>query len=173
MNYAILRSHVLRRILQGGLSAILGSATAPSQIQSLTLRARCFYYSRKHSIPIDFEAYKKHYIGTHPDTSATSSNPSSTSSAATAGTATTISSVRKPEDNPPYPTSFAEVVALITTGAPIPGIKEIPPTVLSEQATKPVASKRRKPWEKDEAVLLGEGTFGDRRDEVITQELPE
>ena len=70
-----------------------------------------------------------------------------------------------------------EIVQLITTGAPIPGIKDIPPTLLTDQATKPSKSKRRKPWEMDvpDEVIEGrvEGTFGDRRDEVIVQELPE
>jgi hypothetical protein len=68
-------------------------------------------------------------------------------------------------------------VHLITTGAPIPGIKEIPSITLPEKATKPLAKKRRKPWETDvpEEVVQGlaEGTFGDRRDEIIVQELPE
>jgi hypothetical protein len=90
----------------------------------------------------------------------------------------------------PYPPTFAEIVELITSGKPIPGIKEIPPTLLTEQASKPSASKRRKPWEKDvpeEAVqgagstLPGgegegktvEGTFGDHRDEILVQDLPE
>jgi hypothetical protein len=71
----------------------------------------------------------------------------------------------------PYPSTFSEIVALITSGKPIPGIKDIPPTLLSDQATKPIASKRRKPWEKGDTVE-GEGTFGDRRDEIIEQELP-
>ena len=31
---------------QGGLRAILGSATSHEQIQHLTLRARCFYFAR-------------------------------------------------------------------------------------------------------------------------------
>lgn len=90
----------------------------------------------------------------------------------------------------PYPPTFADIVELITSGKPIPGIKEIPPTLLTDQASKPTASKRRKPWEMDvpeEAVqgagatLPGnegegkkvEGTFGDHRDEVVVQDLPE
>jgi hypothetical protein len=164
------KSHVLTIKSKGGLTAILGSATSPSQIQSLTLRARCFYYSRKHSIPVDFEAYKTHCLKNDPNSAENLPNPS------VYPTASAASTVPKSEDNPPYPTSFAEVVALITTGAPIPGIKEIPPTVLSEQATKPSVNKRRKPWERDDAMPLvreGEGTFGDRRDEVIVQQLPE
>lgn len=51
----------------------------------------------------------------------------------------------------PYPTSFAHIVELVTTGQPIPGIKEIPNTILSGQASEATQTKRRKPWEKDEA----------------------
>jgi hypothetical protein len=83
----------------------------------------------------------------------------------------------KPKEAP-YPSTFAEIVHLITTGAPIPGIKEIPKTVLPfELSSKPVLPKRRKPWEKDvpEEIIQGHGPglFGDRRDEIIVQELPE
>lgn len=49
----------------------------------------------------------------------------------------------------PYPASFARVVELITTGEPIPGIKDIPDTVLDGQESHSSAAKRRKPWEKD------------------------
>ena len=89
---------------------------------------------------------------------------------------------------PPYPQTFAEIAALITSGAPIPGIRDIPSTVLPNLATQPVEKKRRKPWEiasdipEEEvqgagAIINGdrklEGTFGDRRDEIVVQEFPE
>ncbi len=45
-------------VLQGGLSAILGPNPEPSQVHDLTLRAQCFYLSRKKSVPIDFDGYK-------------------------------------------------------------------------------------------------------------------
>lgn len=81
----------------------------------------------------------------------------------------------------PYPTSFAQIVELITSGAPIPGIREIPNTLLTDQATISTVPKRRKPWEKDvpDNVIEGKeggvvgGAFGDRRDEIVAQELPE
>jgi hypothetical protein len=133
---------------QGGLAAILGpnSDCSPSQKQDLTLRARLFYYARKKNLPpINFDAYKAH-LAFQPSPPA--------------------------DQNPPYPTPFAEIVALITSGKPIPGIKDIAPTVLSDQATKPVANKRRKPWEKDEDLAVKEVTFGDRRDELIIQDEP-
>jgi len=52
----------------------------------------------------------------------------------------------------PYPTSFAHIVELVTTGQPIPGIREIPNTVLAGQSSQTSQSKRRKPWEKDSPV---------------------
>ena len=50
----------------------------------------------------------------------------------------------------PYPTTFARIVDLISTGEPIPGIKKIPDTVLEGKESHSVASKRRKPWEKSD-----------------------
>jgi len=52
----------------------------------------------------------------------------------------------------PYPLSFNHIVELITTGQPIPGIKDIPNTVLEGQASQPVQAKRKKPWEKPRVV---------------------
>ncbi|KAF4631786.1 hypothetical protein G7Y89_g6343 [Cudoniella acicularis] len=212
---------------QGGLSAILGPNPSPSQIEDLTLRAQCFYLSRKRSIPINFDDYKAYLQNKSSSTlpnheqepqqiSSTSPllpppNPSSEPASepipepasdlqpnhphheadpqlnhpyreadfppATMSVGST--SAPQAEKQAPYPPTFAEIIELITSGAPIPGIMEIPDTVLTSQATAPKATKRRKPWEKDipEEIIIngtGEGTFGDvRRDEVIVQELPE
>ena len=59
----------------------------------------------------------------------------------------------------PYPVSFSQIVELITTGQPIPGIKEVPDVLLEGQASHPVSAKRKKPWEKDvpENVCSGSG----------------
>lgn len=56
----------------------------------------------------------------------------------------------------PYPTTFAHIVELITTGQPIPGIKDIPTTVLQGQGTAAEKPKRRKPWEKDEPAAVAQ-----------------
>jgi hypothetical protein len=44
-------------------------------------------------------------------------------------------------------------VELITSGQPVPGIKEIPPTVLEGQGTEPTKPRRKKPWEKEESEV--------------------
>ena len=51
---------------------------------------------------------------------------------------------------PLYPTSFAHIVELITTGQPIPGIQDIPDTVLTGHDISSEKPRRKKPWEKDE-----------------------
>jgi hypothetical protein len=61
------------------------------------------------------------------------------------------STSNEPEPGPKF--SYQEIVDMIQNGKPIPGIKEIPTTVLEGQGTTATKSVRRKPWEKDE---LGE-----------------
>jgi hypothetical protein len=53
------------------------------------------------------------------------------------------------KDEASYPKSFAEVVELIRTGKPIPGIMEIPDTILPAPTAAATAPARRKPWEKE------------------------
>ncbi|USP80734.1 hypothetical protein yc1106_08008 [Curvularia clavata] len=159
---------------QAGLQAIIGSNSTPEQTTELALRARCFYYARKYNKNIDFDAYKTYRSArnrpppTPPSSTnvlATSvvdqelaqSNDPKTTSNATAPAPTTEPSGILPsppnatEPPAPYPTSFAHIVDLITSGKPVPGIKEIPPTVLEGQGTQATKPTRKKPWEKDEA----------------------
>jgi hypothetical protein len=51
------------------------------------------------------------------------------------------------EQDAPFPKSFADVVELITSGKPIPGIKEIPDVVLRAPANAATVPPRKKPWE--------------------------
>ncbi|KAH7413362.1 hypothetical protein BKA64DRAFT_660883 [Cadophora sp. MPI-SDFR-AT-0126] len=203
---------------QGGLTAILGPNPSPSQLQDLTLRAQCFYLSRKKSIPIDFNGYKAYLDSKQPSSSGAEPTRSSTSpsdsASNTVSNSTPTTETTSPQSQPlpttnpsnmaltstpvnptsftspsttatpgaqpgaPYPRSFAEIVALIQSGAPIPGIREIDDTPRGLAASSPsVMPKRRKPWEKDvpEDVIQGRGpgTFGDHRDQQIRQEYPD
>lgn len=51
------------------------------------------------------------------------------------------------QSEPTYPSSFAHIVELITTGQPVPGIQQIPDTVLEGHETPSTVAGRRKPWE--------------------------
>jgi len=161
---------------QSGLSAILGSNSTPEQAAELALRARCFYYARyarishsycvilltnlrKYNTNIDFDSYKayRNARGRPPPTPPISNGtqapldiaPPASSAEASGGVMPGAADSNDPPA--PYPTSFAHIVELITTGQPILGIKEIPSTILTGQGTEPVKARRKKPWEKDEA----------------------
>ncbi|KFH41610.1 hypothetical protein ACRE_076750 [Hapsidospora chrysogenum ATCC 11550] len=53
-------------------------------------------------------------------------------------------------DQPSYPMGFAEMIKLLQEGKPVPGIRQIPNTVVRDPSVKPVGSRPvpRKPWEK-------------------------
>ncbi|KAL8712530.1 MAG: hypothetical protein Q9225_006937 [Loekoesia sp. 1 TL-2023] len=145
---------------QSGLSTILSSS--PSQDpELLTLRARCFYFSRKQNIPIDFNSYIS-WRSTQNLPPVTTSNPEP-ESPSFKPEANGISGQRieqnvdvqpktKQQPPAPYPSSFSQIVELITKGEPIPGIKEVPDTLLTGQESAVTTAKRKKPWEKDEVV---------------------
>ncbi|KAL9045003.1 MAG: hypothetical protein Q9214_001903 [Letrouitia sp. 1 TL-2023] len=128
---------------QTGFHTILESNPDSQQVENLTLRARCFYYSRKHNIPIDFDAYRawRSQQSLTPVINGNSSNLAPQ----------LPNAIPRPlsEALAPYPTSFSQIVELITNGEPIPGIKEIPDTLLTGQESVPTTAKRTKPWEKD------------------------
>lgn len=150
---------------QGGLHAILGSVNEPSQVEHLTLRAKCYYYARKAGTPVDFDGYKKWVEGNHTGTGNASSqeqslheanstavtNDESTVDATTAAAAaTTTAPAGNGMADAPRPATFAEICDMIAEGKPIPGIKDIPDTILEGQASSASQAQRRKPWERDE-----------------------
>ncbi|ETN36329.1 uncharacterized protein HMPREF1541_08606 [Cyphellophora europaea CBS 101466] len=151
-----------------GLSSILGHPSIPPNTAELTsnpdliLQARCFYFARKHNLsPIDPAAYSK-WLAEN-SSARTTTAPSGTSQpggTAPAGappaptlpfTANEVApNGSEVSEQPPYPTSFAEIVDLITRNVPVPGIEEIPNTVLEHGSSKvDHTPRRRKPWEKD------------------------
>lgn len=151
---------------QSGLSTILSSSTStPQDPELLILRARCFYFSRKHNVPIDFNSYLSWRAAQDLPAVTTISRDSPPSKAQTNGTAagketneqsTTVGKARE-QPPAPYPTSFSQIVDLITKGEPIPGIKEVPDTLLTGQQSAPTAAKRKKPWENDEVASEAQG----------------
>ncbi|CCH45042.1 hypothetical protein BN7_4620 [Wickerhamomyces ciferrii] len=48
---------------------------------------------------------------------------------------------------PEYSSNYQELVELIIAGKEVPGIKQIPDTVLEGQTSQHVAQERKKPWE--------------------------
>lgn len=113
--------------------------------------------------PIHCEAYKSwlasQSTGELADpTTATDSSQRPTEPSGVPNVSGTEASTPVPE--PAYPSSFAHIVELITTGQPIPGIEEIPDTVLTGHDIASEKPRRRKPWEKDDAAPAQDEMIG-------------
>lgn len=137
---------------QGGLRAILGSVQDPAQVEHLTLRARCYYYSRKAGTTVDFDGYKNWVENQQHATNG--SHPPNTDTSAMNGLEEGYGGVAASDGgmgSAPKPASFAEICDMIAEGKPIPGIKDIPDTILEGQASESQKAERRKPWEKSNA----------------------
>ena len=155
---------------QTGLTSILSSQSRASlseeQTQHLILRARCFYFARKRGVHIDFAAYKawrekrhgsSHALSTGVESIEKSKGESPTASGPNgasinvddkSGALHTESEHSLDDPAAPYPITFSHIVELIASGQPIPGIKDIPDTVLEGQESRAIAGKRIKPWER-------------------------
>lgn len=110
---------------------------------------------------VDFDAYKAYRDARGRPPLAPNANGAQASSASATteptGGILPAPSAGSNEPPAPYPTSFDHIVDLITKGEPIPGIKDIPDTVLTGQGTQATKSVRKKPWEKDSASVTSEG----------------
>lgn len=149
---------------QAGLQAILAAQQQSDPTTSITqqardeiaLRAKAFFFQRKFGSSVDLQKYSQWLAvqegsakeqeesashGTTPQTEQSTDLLAlpSTSSDAQEGAA---------EGDTPYPNKYAQIVELILSGKPIPGILDIPDTLLGmEQSSKASVQRRRKPWE--------------------------
>jgi len=136
---------------QSGLSSILSAPGAASENEDLVLRARCFYFFRKTNTQVDLASYKAwraRQSSVSHEAPLSSSVPTSTSTPPTPADASSYaSSNTTTPSQPDYPASFDDIIELIKTGKPIPGIKDIPNIVLAGQGTQARQNRRLKPWE--------------------------
>ncbi|RPA84730.1 hypothetical protein BJ508DRAFT_412483 [Ascobolus immersus RN42] len=126
---------------QAGLNSILQSSPEGIDKESLKLQAQCFFWYKKTTQQISFEDYNNYLAGKN---GAPESQPQQTSVQAPQQAQ---DEAQAPSENPPYPRSFAEIVELIQSGKPIPGIKQIPNKLNEEKPSEATREKRRKPWE--------------------------
>lgn len=142
---------------QGGLRAILGSVQDSAQVSHLTLRAKCYYFARKSGTPVDFEGYKQ-WVETQRGGASSNGvlladiDQSAVLADASSGNGSGMGGIA----DAPKPASFAEICELIAEGKPIPGIEDIPDTVLEGQASESQAQRRKKPWEKTSEIEASE-----------------
>ncbi|KIV86085.1 hypothetical protein PV11_01722 [Exophiala sideris] len=170
------------------------------QNAALVLQAQLFYFARKYNVqPIDANTYSawvqtqtSHQIQQQQPSHLSSiqqpvptTSPSDVEAAASAPASTSISAppplpaqpppetqtqTSSSEPEPPYPTSFAAIVDLITRNIPIPGIEEIPTTVLEPGSSKIDKNPRRKkPWEKDASTTSPDAVEAETDTEITAQ----
>ncbi|KAI9372393.1 hypothetical protein BJX61DRAFT_534005 [Aspergillus egyptiacus] len=148
-----------------GLAIILGHPDIPASEKeigrndALVLQAKCYYFTRKKKLvsPVNVEAYRA-WLEARPlaDNLTAQVTVAAQRGAGSSATPLPPKSEKTEERSnpaslePAYPTSFAHIVELITTGQPIPGIQQIPDTLLTGQGAPSARQKRRKPWEKEE-----------------------
>ncbi|KAF5553248.1 hypothetical protein FPHYL_8760 [Fusarium phyllophilum] len=159
-----------------GLYAILGEPgqqNPQASLADMAIHARIFYYAQRIGVSIDFSAYKA-WLTSSPDyqppdvlpeeyrqRDVANASPLSVLDWQKAAPKTDLYVDRKAaaaqsgsQDQPSYPMAFAEMIKLIQEGKPVPGIRQIPNTVVRDPAVKPVGARAvpRKPWEKDTTV---------------------
>jgi hypothetical protein len=153
---------------QGGLHAILGSVhdRDPAQVAHLTLRAKCYYYARKAGTHVDFEGYKRWVEDGHGRPQANGTHAIDGASMDSGYGSAAVSNAAAGDGgmgSAPKPASFAEICDMIAEGKPIPGIKDIPDTILEGQASESQAARRKKPWEKEnQGVPAGGAAEGEK-----------
>lgn len=117
----------------------------------------------KLSPPLDFTAFKSwlasRSTGEHQQPNAATGSSQGPAEQSPGPNVSSTEASTLPE--PAYPSSFAHIVELITTGQPIPGIQQIPDTVLTGHDIASEKPRRRKPWEKDDAVPAEDETASD------------
>ncbi|OJJ53995.1 hypothetical protein ASPSYDRAFT_162000 [Aspergillus sydowii CBS 593.65] len=148
------------REFAAGLAIILGHPETPASEEEiardddLVLQAKCYYFTRKKNLasPLNIAAFKS-WLETRPRPRNSLDESQETSSFTVSEASSSEHQVSKSTlQEPTYPTSFAHIVELITTGQPIPGIQEIPDTLLTGQGAPSAKPRRLKPWESEETT---------------------
>ncbi|KAK3315137.1 hypothetical protein B0H66DRAFT_564612 [Apodospora peruviana] len=75
----------------------------------------------------------------------------------------------------PYPDHFQAIIEAVTTGKPVPGVREIPNIVVRPAGITPVGKMQapQKPWEKRQGVAASDATTSTSgRELLVDQEFP-
>lgn len=142
----------LSEILSGHLSLLQErdpsvQTVPPAEKQQLIDQAKLFFYSTKTGNILNLDDYY-------------------TWKRNNGGKITLVEESEEVNDNgndqeAPYSSNYQELVDLIVSGKPVPGIKQIPDTVLSDQVSKLEAKSRVKPWEQKSEETADEDAESD------------
>ncbi len=124
----------------------------------MAIHARIFYYTQRIGVSIDFASYQS-WLASHPDhhppnilppeyqASADKGQPAGTLDWQQAAPKADLYVDRGAADasspsggEPAYPMAFAEMIKLLQEGKPVPGIRQIPNTVIRNPVRCPLLS---------------------------------
>lgn len=147
--------HRLIPPFQSGLHAILGNPDSNSQasLRDMATHARIFYYAQRIGVSIDFSRYQA-WLSAHPDHDTPDVLPAEYAAKQDQDSPALDWQKAAPkadlyvdkkaaqqqsdaDDQPAYPMGFAEMIKLLQEGKPVPGIRQIPNTVVRD----PVSSR--------------------------------
>lgn len=75
----------------------------------------------------------------------------------------------------PYPQSFSHIIELIKSGKAVPGVRDIPNTVVRDPSVTPFGKmvRPKKPWEKNEPDALQKGKEKENTNTYLDSSFPE
>ena len=143
----------------------LVTSIPPLDRRQLEDQAKCFFYCSHTGNILNLDDYEKwrrdngvHYAIVEPKIQEIGDQDIETarhevdySEAQGSGTQfeTKVEKSQDDDTQPPYSSNYQELVELIVSGKPIPGIKYIPNTVFEDKKSVSLVGQRRKPWEKE------------------------
>jgi hypothetical protein len=164
---------------QAGLTSLTSNPSlSEDELSSTIFQAQCFYFARRYNLPpidsADYESWllsQQQAAAIQAQTQPPAEGHATHIAAQPLGQApaippTTFTSPSSPPPDPSpgphYPASFESIVDLITRNQPIPGIEEIPDTIIDASLSAPnQTARRKKPWETDDAVKDMEPVLSD------------
>ncbi|KAK3946320.1 hypothetical protein QBC46DRAFT_4030 [Diplogelasinospora grovesii] len=202
-DYPWSRDRAFLQGLAAMLGSLCNSLDDPSNRQQalgICLQARIWWYKSRQDIDIDRAAYELSRPSLPTDASllaklqeiqrrmAGSTAPPDPNVPAWMQQAPKIDPTRKADDHDaqgqrrgsgsegdaPYPASFQAIIEAVTTGKPVPGIKEIPNTVVRLPGITPVGKMQAplKPWEKKQTQNPPAAAGGDAGLPQLDREFP-
>ncbi|KAF7546186.1 hypothetical protein G7046_g9375 [Stylonectria norvegica] len=153
------------KMFMSGLYAILGEPNQQNpqaNLSDMAIHARIFYYAQRVGVSIDFAQYHA-WLAQHSDRQAPDVLPEEynkivpvldwqkAAPKADLYVDRKAAAAADPSDQPNYPMGFAEMIQLLQEGKEVPGIRQIPNTIVRDASVKPVGTRTvpRKPWERD------------------------
>lgn len=154
----------LSEIMEGHLESLKEldpsvTSIPPAQKQQLIDQAKSFFFcsSTGHILNLDdFYVWKRNNGGKitllddTPTIAIAETTPSTVELKETPQDSSTEPKDASEPSETPYSSNYQQLVELIVSGQPVPGIKQIPDTVLADQKSESSARSRTKPWEKVE-----------------------